>query len=534
MKFLIVSILYILKISTNASKERKLILPLDHHLDWKPAHFDKLTCPKPELDWSEEYKPINVISVLRPPNHKIGGVSGYLCHKVEWITRCDYKWYLSKTVSRRIKEETPTEAECRDAVILHKNGRETSGSFPPEECYWNSVNDESDIKVSVTAHDIGYDPYLNVGVDSLLVGGYCNNSICLTTHSSVIWIRDQVSKPCEGMRLETMTVYTSLYGYTNDKWVGTPSMKMSSLNDACRLSFCGVQGTLLTNGLWFHHNVREGPGSQIQITRNCPPNSEVGVVQPDFEIKLMDYKLADLQREMFCLQTLDRIRLQQVVTLNDLQYLRPHRAGAGPVFRIRNNTLETTHGTYIEASMVGTTQVNRNCLATYLGEDKKPKCIGWKSWHKMNNHKYQGLNGVLEINGLIKFPEDQLLDAEWEADMFEYFKLDKIHHPFLSNISSIIHDDTDESLIHDKTVNPGDAINNWVEVAENRVSTFFKTTGGEIIKIVYIITLIGIIYLLYKIITMCCKMKRTGKKNRRLTSDLIDLDLKPMNSSVFG
>ncbi|QIQ19243.1 glycoprotein [Taiyi bat virus] len=535
MKIITILIIFICQINLNLTENnRKIILPKETHYDWKPAHLDKITCPKPELDWTGEYKPVVVLNVLRPPNHKIGGINGFLCHKVEWITRCEYTWYLSKTVSRRIKEETPTEAECKEAIELHKGGRETSGSFPPEECYWNSVNDESDIKVSVTEHKIGYDPYRNIGLDDILIGGYCKDRKCLTTHSSVIWIRDGDMNPCGEMTLETLTVYTTLYNYNTKKWVGSSTIKLSSLEKACTIKFCGVDGIMLSNGIWFHHN--QGTDNRhLDVKEKCPENAEIGVLQPGYEIKWLDYKLIDLQREFLCLQALDKIRLQKVVTLHDLQFLRPHKAGPGAVFRVRNKTLETTHANYVEASMVDENELSRDCLAKYLNEQKKPTCIKWDNWIDLGSNKHQGLNGILEIKGSIKFPEDQLLEAEWEAEMFEYFKLDKIHHPFLQNISDMIHDDTDEDLIHDKTVNPGDAINDWITVAENKIGMFFKGIGNDLIKLFYIALIVILIIVLVKICLICKKCCKTRRKRTRNQDELIEFDSREnRNRSVFG
>nr|QKV49611.1 glycoprotein [Kanyawara virus] len=518
---------------TKLSQYRNLLLPINVHSDWKPVEIHNLTCPKPRLDWTVDFHQLATEQVYRLKDLSLGEVKGYLCHKAQWITRCEYRWYLSQVVSRRVKEETPTQAECEEAIHHFDEGREMSGSFPPEACFWNAINDESETKIILTVHDLTYDPYTDMGLDSNLVGGACKSRFCKTTHSSVMWIKDPKSQtePCVHMIAEKLTILSSKQGETGKRWVKTTATPAMSLEKACKLRYCGVEGILLSSGLWFglpdsskeHHD-------NLGIRDNCPTNSEVGVLQPDYFDNSMEFKLEDLQREILCLQLLDKIKLQRLISMFDLQYLRPHNSGFGHVYQVINQTLMSTHAHYAVTTYPGSNSLTRNCLGQYKDSSMNTVCVNWSSWLPMKDGVYQGFNGIIEKDGVILFPEDQLLESSWSPDMFDYIPLNKIHHPFYYNMSEIIHDDIDERLIHDNSTNPGDAISDWVSVANNKVVHFFKQLGESIFIIILIILGAN---LTYKCVKLCIRW-RLGLKSKK-TQFLEDGHVMNMaRETVFG
>ncbi|QKV49534.1 glycoprotein [Bughendera virus] len=505
---------------TKLSPYRNLLLPINSHSEWKPVNLANLTCPKPKLDWTIDFHQLATEQVYRLRDLSIGEIKGYLCHKAEWITRCEYSWYLSKTVSRRIRELSPSQSECEDGIHYIKEGRETSGSFPPEECYWNSVNDESEVKIILTPHSLTYDPYTDRGLDANLLGGFCKSRYCQTTHSSVMWIQDPEShtEPCTHMIAEKLTVLSSKQGETGKRWVKTTATPAMSLEKACKLRYCGVEGILLASGLWFGLPEESIEGhDNLGVKEVCAASSEVGVLQPDYFDKSLEFKMEDLQREILCLQLLDKIKIQKIVNMFDLQYLRPHSPGFGHVYQVVNGTLMSASAQYAITTYPGEKTISRKCLGQFKDPSLNTLCVNWSSWLPMKDGVYQAFNGIIEKDGVILLPEDQLLEATWSPDMFDYIPLDKIHHPVYINISDIIHDGVDEGLIHDKTENPGDTLSGWVTIAKNKVLIFFETIGESLLIIIMIVILAWILLRLIKLSIMC--VKNRGTRNDRYEED---------------
>lgn len=99
----------------------------------------------------------------------------------------------------------------------------------------------------------------------------------------------------------------------------------------------------------------------------------------------------------------------------------------------------------------------------------------------------------------------------------------------------MIHDDTDEGLIHDKTVNPGDAISDWITVAENKIGLFFKGIGNDLIKLFYIALIVILIIISIKICLLLRKCCKKRKQRGRNSDELIEFDSREnRNRSVFG
>ncbi|AJG39200.1 glycoprotein [Wuhan Louse Fly Virus 5] len=509
-----------------------LYVPLDHSKNWRPAKYQDLKCPKPQGDWQLKFIIHTRWVTWRPDDISLDHIPGFLCHKAEWITRCEYTWYLSKTVSRKLKEETPSESECQDAVRLYEAGKQEAGSFPPEECYWNSVNDESVVKTIVVEHSIAYDPYKDCGVDEALVGGSCKKKFCDTKYSSVKWVQDvdHESQRCHNIIQEQLEILKRNDNKEQDKsWVRSKSFPITEMDDACKMSFCGLDGIRLKNGIWFGFQKSRTDHSDMGDIPQCVSGTEIGIPDKNYKEKEFEYELEDLQREILCLNVLDKLQLNQVISLYDLQYLRQDAPGYGNIFRVNNGTLEVTTGKYIKVYHAKN-DLSPDCIGTYKDHSGDDVCVDWDEWLPIEKDKDQGFNGIIRIKNKIIFPDDQLRASEWREELFDYFKVDKIHHPFLNNVTDVIHDDTDdENLIHDKTVNPGDAINNWVKVAENKVVNFFKELGIGIIIIVWIIAGIIFLFILFKLIRFCIKLRykkvNTGDK---------EIEMRHYDSPIFG
>lgn len=517
-----------------------LILPLQNDRDWKPANLSSIRCPDPAHLGPDEHRTMETWIVARPKETIKTQISGVLCHKARWVTRCEYTWYFSKTVSRKIEPLPPKESDCKEAIKKKEEGLLESKGFPPAACYWASTNDEEYEQVEITDHPATYDPYIDGVLDSIFVGGRCKSRICETVHDSTLWIEGtRATRPaaCTMHEEEQLELISGIKEAGGSKtWmqhsvfvVGTNYPFMDA-KGSCKLKYCGKSGLLLSNGLWFHilHTVRK-EGEAVtgfwDMLPNCTPDREVGVLGEAYEIEVLEATIEDIMWDLDCFRTVEDLQHHKRVSLLDLFRLSRLTPGIGPAYTIKGKTLFTKDVEYVKANKIRDADPTPKCAAHFLKTNAGQRCVEYTEYDKNGPRKGHVMNGIMIVDGKVRFPHDRFHLRNWHPDFILKHEISIVHHPVIGNISSKIHDSIDENLVKEKDANAGDVIGGWVKIASSKISWFFKEIEKFVLAFVILIIFLLLISVLFKI----RKRNKTDSKNEKRATER----LKKIEESVF-
>ncbi|AGY14296.1 glycoprotein [Fikirini virus] len=489
----------------------EILFPVTVGEVWKPVPLSTLRCPKRAKRGSQFGKTYKVFNLTRYESFKPGSVSGYLCHKIKWVTKCSETWYFAKEVSRHVEPVLPTEDECKMAMKAEQSGLSESGSYPPEECYWNAVNEEVNTEVHLTVHPTGLDPYTMEWVDEIFLKGRCSHDYCETDHSTVTWIRDAEKtnhvrcgdKVVEHAELSLIDG-TSSPSKLSDLAVISHHIPLSSLADSCELTFCGEEGIQLANGIWFQTPNLAGLG--VDYLSECPSNTKAGMISQDYKEDEIIYDMEEIRQDVECLNTLESIQATGTITYRGLQYFQPRSVGVHPVYRIRNSTVETNTAKYVLA-FIPDTEPNSSCIGV-ITENRRPRCLAWNEWLDEGNGLYQGFNGLMLDKGKILYPIRYLLDADWNPEMHVLRYVTYSPHPLLHEYARQVIDEGRNEVVKDGSKNIGDAVAETAESLSNRLTTFFQKFTSQLSGIVGILAILMISYGIFKIARRVKKAKR--------------------------
>ncbi|AZS32225.1 glycoprotein [Rhinolophus rhabdovirus DPuer] len=500
---------------------RHVILPVSVGEHWRPAKLSELRCPKQGRGVNDEYKIVKVFNLTRYDHFNPASVHGYLCHKMKWVTACEYTWYFSKTISRRIIPLTPTVQDCTNENKLKRGGMEESGSYPPEECYWNSYNEEEVTEVHLTYHVVNMDPYTMEFVDSQFLNGRCSLQFCDTIHSSVKWIADRGNvqvrcgeKVTEQGEFLARSNSSEEYRYS-DLVLYSHHVPHTSLKGACLMTFCGDMGIQLHNGFWFHlPDLSSFPQDSLKA---CPKGTTAGAIKHDYSIDVLKFSIEALREDMACLDALESIQLSGALSYRKLHYLHPRDAGIHPIYRIVNGSLEINTAKYIAAFPVSAP--SEDCIGEFYKQGKL-ECISWYNWLDVTPTLKQGFNGLMKDHDRIMIPNAYLTVLDWDPEIHSIRYLTTAQHPFYTQIDHLIEDLVKEEIRHDKSKNIGDSVSNVVGSIGQRISAFFYSfkeffTG---LGILIVCVLFGLILL--KIIRI---RKKKNNPTPRVGADEISL-----------
>ncbi|AJR28453.1 glycoprotein [Le Dantec virus] len=498
-----------------------LVLPLQNERTWKPANLSSLKCPEASHLGPDEHRVMEKWLVHRPKSSVLTKVEGSLCHKSRWLTRCEYTWYFSKTVSRKIEPMPPTKQECEEAIKRKEEGLLESLGFPPPACYWARTNDEENVQVDVTDHPMTYDPYSDGVVDNILVGGKCNQRECETVHDSTIWLETQKEKrpsQCEMDVEEQLELVSGIKRVGGSKSKAQRSVFVVGTNypfmdatGACRLKYCSKSGMLLSNGLWFHITRKISPesneNSKFWLTlSDCSSDKQVGVLGEEYEIGKLQATMEDIMWDLDCFRTLEDLSHHKKVSMLDLFRLSRLTPGTGPAYKLVKGNLMVKEVQYVKAQRDQGELANPLCVAFMTESKNADRCIRYDEYDKEGPYKGQVMNGILINEGMVVFPHERFHLRQWDPEFIIKHEIKQVHHPVLGNYSSQIHDSLHESLIKDHSANLGDVMGNWVQVATSKFSWFFKEIEKFIIG--------GALLLIFILIALmvcrggCCKVRR--------------------------
>ncbi|AJR28567.1 glycoprotein [Keuraliba virus] len=519
-----------------------LVLPVPNNRSWKPVNLSTLKCPESSHLGPDTHRTLEKWLIFRPKSSILTKIEGVLCHKSRWLTRCQYTWYFSKTISRKIEPIPPTFQECQEAIKLKEEGILENLGFPPPNCYWARTNDEENILIEISEHPMTYDPYLDGVIDSILVGGKCSQKECETVHDSTIWIetqRDTRPSQCDMGTEEQLELVSGLkqidgnkQKYQHSVFVVGTNYPFMDAKGACKLRFCGKSGMLLSNGLWFNiaHTILPKPEANSNFWSalpDCSSDKQVGVLGEEYEIEKLQATMEDIMWDLDCFRTVDSLAHHKKVSMLDLFRLAKLTPGPGPAYKLIEGTLMMKEVQYVKARRDTKEQANPLCAA-YITEStsNQERCIDYSNYDQNGTYKGQVMNGILVTDGVLIFPHERFHLRQWDPEFIIKHDLQQVHHPVIGNFSKKLHDSIHNSLIKDHSANLGDVMGNWVKVAASKVSGFFKEIEKFLIGGLLLVVILLMVGLLCK-----CKCRRKPKA-KNLKANSSGDEMSP-NESIF-
>nr|UZT55170.1 glycoprotein [Barur virus] len=518
------------------TKEIIGLIPDDKKLHWKTTKLDSIRCPEMGLVSNKGEQVVERWIIERPRTTGELRTKGKLCHLAKWITKCEYTWYFSKTVSRTIQNLEAHEADCKQAIQDYNKGKLTPGSFPPEACYWASTNEESVTAFTITPHEVTYDPYEDRYLDPLFVQGACLTDFCETVYESTVWLTESPGRQssCKLVGDEPVEILES---YRQNKagdykfgfWMRGSHIHHMPVSHLCKKEYCGRLGYVNQQGVWFHvTSVKWSYNETISFRHgieNCTQSPDLVVLDEEFNDDDLVATMEEMMWDINCLNAVENIQKHRRASLHDLYQISQRHPGPGIAYRLKDGHLESAQASFVALYAPEDHMQTRECLGTVF-ESKQDRCHSWEDWTHIANSTYHAVNGITEVDGKIVFPEYRVLKRRWDLEYSLKHDLKQINHPVIHDITGKVHENIVHKEIKSHSVNAGDLIGNWVTVAESKIGEFFKGFSHSFVTIsVFLITVLAI-----WIIIRCCQMC-PGKKPSTIKSAKDEI---PMVTTSFG
>ncbi|AJR28418.1 glycoprotein [Fukuoka virus] len=538
-------IIYVLVVSASAQQDYSYggktkdiigLLPQDKKLHWKTTKLDSIKCPEMGLISNKEEHVVEKWLIERPRTTGKLRNKGKLCHLAKWITKCEYTWYFSKTVSRTIQNLEAHEDDCKQAIREYNQGKLIPGSFPPESCYWASTNEESVIAHIITPHEVTYDPYEDRYLDPLFVHGFCRTSFCETVYESTVWLTDSPGRQ-SSCKLEGDEPVEVLESYRHNKageskfgfWMRGSHIHHMPLSRLCKKEYCGKLGYVNQQGVWFHvTSVQWSYNESISfrhVVENCTESPDLVVLSEEFNDDDLAATLEEMMWDINCLNAVENIQKHKRASLHDLYQISQRHPGPGTAYRLKDGHLESAQANFVALYAPDEHEQNRECLGTVL-DHTGDQCHAWDDWTHIANSTYHAVNGITEVDGKIVFPEYRVLKRRWDLEYSLKHDLRQINHPVISDFVGKVHENIVHKEIKSHSVNAGDLIGNWVTVAESKIGEFFKGFSHSFVTISVFLMVVLTIW----IIIRCCQMCKREKPTKIISAK----DDIPMVTSSFG
>ncbi|AJR28464.1 glycoprotein [Manitoba virus] len=323
--------------------------------DWKQSNKLDLTCPTSEQAAPENRLITEIGNVYHPSPSNGFVVTGHLCLKQKWISKCEETWYFSSTETNHIEDLAITESECKEAVTAHKAGENLSPFFPPFYCSWASTQINSKIFILVDEHKVLENIYNRSLVDPLFVGGNCQGDVCKTIHPETMWIveNDQVrSDICNEKNWELGTLHSAIdtdddYNkgqYSIDlHWIRSSLYGIRKLDGSCRRRVCGVPGIRFSNGEWWGIKDPKALILSHNLLSECPVGTKVSFHHDNHDENVLEEQY--VTRRMMCAEIVGKIMVGETVSPMDLSLLIPTNPGRGKAYKLYKRAIyKNTHG----------------------------------------------------------------------------------------------------------------------------------------------------------------------------------------------
>lgn len=264
-------------------------------------------------------------------------IKGFLCSKTIWEFVCNEGFFGGETHSYIIHKAAVSDRECLDAYKKVQNGEELHiPHFPPDYCSWMAENSKSETYITLTQHNVYLDPYKNSYVDLIFLNHRCNQMICQTHYDNIKWITEKTDQ-------KTCTEWYSVNGEMtlddnknlNWSYIEAEFIPKTPLSQICSgISYCGVVGYVLPNGLFFSIT---NPSVFFNVERDvlvkrCLPNTEISSHPLSSSIASAELETLEILFNTKCNDVVSKIRNGQNVTVYELGFLHPTYPGIGYSF----------------------------------------------------------------------------------------------------------------------------------------------------------------------------------------------------------
>ncbi|AIL31437.1 G [Kumasi rhabdovirus] len=480
----------------------ELILPVEVISKWVEINPEDMRCPSDPVTDHVIGAIVGHTRFSRYSGFHKATQKGFLCHKMRWITACTTTWYFSHDVQRRVEAQEPGTQECLDQVKKRGEGTEEEGSYPPSQCAWNSVNEEAEVVIHLTVHEVRVDPYTMELLDPVFPSGRCNTTACDTVHQSVLWIEDpSKTRPSCGDRVvDEGNIIRS--GWTDNVpgayYLISQHLPPTKIDGACRLSFCGESGLLFENGIWTH-DIKLETVVANQTFQNCQADRRAGAVGPTYEIDKLRFDWEAAKEKIKCLDMIEIISATGALSFRRLHHFNPRTPGIHPVYRIVNKTLQMAKAHYVVTNNPMSHKGTRDCLGTYMDHDTR-KCVAWHHWVDVGNGTEQGPNGLLVTGDKVSYPHWFIREKTWDPALHIINYLQNADHPIVSHLGRYIDNASRDSLRKDRSENVGDAASAAVTKLAGSIGGVFKDVWHVITTCVTVGVIIIIILIFRRMI----------------------------------
>ncbi|AJR28516.1 glycoprotein [Mosqueiro virus] len=328
--------------------------PTECYTDWTLVRAHEIKCPSLSSINLDDKLSFKLGTVMHPlPNNKYT-VDGYICHKQQWISKCEETWYFSTTETNSIENLPIGATECMEAITVYESGEYNNPFFPPFYCSWCSTQIDQKTFIVIEEHTAQENIYNASYIDPMFVGGKCSSNLCKTIHPDVLWVakREEIRRDaCNRKTWETGDVYGLVEEkkFDNDQrdfgigeqWIRSSIYGVRRLDGSCYSKICGQFGIRFNTGEWWG---LDGQGVKIWLRKILKPCQ--GGLRISFHHDNHDETMAiahSVAREVTCEEVTGRILNQGFISAFDLAYLNPLNPGRGNVYRVFKRVIKGRH-----------------------------------------------------------------------------------------------------------------------------------------------------------------------------------------------
>ncbi|AJG39167.1 glycoprotein [Wuhan House Fly Virus 1] len=507
-----------------------VVVPKSLNLKWTAIHPELLKCPATKIHFYPLAEYSYNITITRPTFDEQQRAEGILCHKFELTTTCYVGWLGSQVVTKSITASKIKISECQEAYRKYAEGDYESGEHPAADCSYFSTTPVTKIHIKVTPHPVHVDPYSDMLIDPIFPSGRIGFNQHTTIHDSAIWfmtsdINRDICKsldPIEGILYFPSELAEPRHLH-DGAIIWSDEFPEKTFKDACRIKFCNHVGIRFNDGEWLMLNFTDAVDQSKNIWWSnlpaCRPDVVLRTASVISDIRHRFDSALELLLNLQCINTIQKLRQRQPITVSELAYLIPLNPGPGNVYQLTPQGLLVGQGLYVGS---------RRPLVDYIKLTQN-----YSKWHAVEDVLI-GPNGLTKSrNGTVRLPEVLTLRTEVHADLSVPVHFHSYNHnPSIENTSFV--NESINYLFH----NPSLKFN----------TSFISTEFGELwhslsnpFKTIYSKVLYGIVISVLLIIVFKSRKEiwnllfnRTNRKNHSAPVNEMPLAVLPSRADPWN
>ncbi|AJR28290.1 glycoprotein [Kwatta virus] len=443
--------------------------PVVQSKSFKKLPVGQLRCPPHSSEKPLSHKKIWGGYVL---TQNIQTMPGTFVVKQRWGTTCTMNFWGVKTIRHHIIDEQILDARFTNITL--------KPVFPDEDCSWMTTATREITYYVGTKGELEYDISTGKTSDPVFGAFSCTEKLCYVDHR-VVFIPDvAIAATSKGFKFVVFEISTDPDGVIRENSViQSRDFPRMSLRKACvteesvlgqrRLAFILRNGFFLVlemgvkSGSHMLKKSTETLGSELILRaslrlsndkfkgrdlsmlytqekisgagsidnllngfRVCDASdrSRIKQVGLGFNSLEQDERIMSRVDSLFCRVTLDRIRKCKKLTSVELGMFAQNYGGPGPVYRIKNDTLEVAQGIYKRIFWDPDT---KNRLGYYVNETTE-KEVNCPEWIKISEGFESCINGIIRYKNVTSHPLSPVNDLEQEEALFKEHFLEDVYH----------------------------------------------------------------------------------------------------------